>query len=383
MVRRRITPRLPVFHIGVNPRQRNRRPKMKRYAKSTNAPLIRPSILACSPKLPPSVRFEFSACQVGFTNRQEKLKMLREEFTLYTNIQDKQYKIPIEILKEDLELKEKWFQIESRCITAFRSLVALWLYKKYSKRQLNTEDPATLCEPTKPIQIFDGIVRGMYVFEAVTLKKHIEGALSYAEWLVPYPKPPTNPLTNIPFTKAQLLKILDDMRSYRIGSWIFEAYRRLEFIVPIFREIFMVPVKIRALEDMIRNPTSENTIELVTEFVQEEFDSGEIPFTTHLEIIKWAIEKMPEHPYIQEWMTLYHSYTSSVILHGANIDKINDIEIDIHNSAMELFERHDQILELGRLRLKSMTRRRVIPLQSVIVPVINVNIILQEELDDI
>ena len=379
MARRRIRSRLPVFHIGRPSHQRNPRPKMKRYVKSANAPTIRPSILSCCSQLPPSLHFEFSACQVGLTNRQEKLKQLREEFTLYANIQDKYYGIPVEILKEELELKENWFRIEAQCSTAFRRLVALWLYKKYSKRHLNTEDPATLCDPTKPIYVFDGNLRGTYVFEVLTLKKHIEGALSYAEWLVPYPKPPTNPLTNIPFTKAQLLKILDDMRSYRIGSWLFEAYRKLEFILPEFRDVFMVPVKLRALEDMMRNPTHENTIELISEFVEEEYDSGEIPFTTHLAIIKWAIEKKPEHPYVQEWMNLYHSYTSSIILYGGNIDKINDMEIDIHNAAMLLFERHDQIIELGRHRLATMTRRRIIPLQTVIIPAIDVNFILSLE----
>jgi hypothetical protein len=379
MVRRRIAPRLPVFHIGRPPRQTNTRPKMKRFTKASNAPTIRPSILSFCSQLPPSLRFEFSACQVGFTNRQEKLKQLREEFTLYTNIQDKYYKIPVEILKEELELKEKWFHIEAQCITAFRRIIALWLHKKYSKRQLNTEDPATLSEPIKPIYVFDGKLRGTYVFEATTLKKHIEGSLSYAEWLIPYPKIPSNPLTNISFTKAQLLKILDEMRSYRIGSWMFEAFRRLEFILPIFREIFMVPVKIRALEDMMRNPTHEITIELVTEFVQDEYESSELPFPNHIAIIKWAIEQKPEHPYIKEWFTLYHSYTSSIILYGSNIDKINDIELDIHNSALELFERHEEITELGRLRLATMTRRRLIPIQSIIVPAINVNFLLPLE----
>ena len=144
----------------------------------------------------------------------------------------------------------------------------------------------------------------------------------------------------------------------------------------------MVPIKIRALEDMMRNPCNENTIELVSEFVQDEFESGEIPFTTHLEIIQWAIQKVPEHPYIKEWLDLYHKYTSSLILYGGNIDKINDIELDIHASAMELFERHQPILELGRLRLKTMARRHIVPLHTVIVPVVPIEFLLPLEVNE-
>lgn len=384
MTRRRIiiANPLPTFAIGIPSQKQKKLRGPKPCTKSANTYHIKPSILTCSNSLPQSLWLEYSACQIGILKRQEKLRLLQQIYELYTNLQDKFYGIPLEKYKEEMILGKKWIEIESRCSTAFRCLAALWLYKKYKNRYLNTEDPATLCEPIKPIQFFDGRLRGTYTFEATTLKKHIEGSLSYAEWLVPYPKPPMNPLTNIPFTKAQLSKILDDMRSYRIGSWMFEAYRRLEFILPIFREIFMVPVKIRALEDMVRNPTNETTIELVTEFVEDEFESGEIPFTTHLDIIKWAIEKMSEHPYIKEWLNLYHSYTSSVILYGTNIDKINDIELDVHNSAMELFERHETILEIGRLRLKSMTRRYRIPLYTVVVPVVPIEILLSVETNE-
>jgi len=200
-----------------------------------------------------------------------------------------------------------------------KRVVSLWLYKRYKGRILNTEDPATLCAPIVPISVFDVRQRGMYRFELSSLKKQMEAELCYAEWLFPEPRHPKNPLTNLEFTEAQRISILRQFRFHNIGSWILEAYYSTEWDLIEFGSMYHIPLKLKALEYLVRNPSSDETIESVQDYILEEFKYHKLPTTTicvSMRILNWAVKNSYTTPYIQEWIKLFEEHTRASILFG-------------------------------------------------------------------
>jgi hypothetical protein len=217
---------------------------------------------------------------------------------------------------------------------------------------LNTEDPATCEVPVKPIQVYDTNAKGTYVFEALTLKKRIESSLYYSEWIVPYPAKPNNPLTNIKFTDAQLLKIIMELRKHGYGSWIFESYKRLAFNIVSFHDIFIVPIKLRALYDILRDPNHEDIIDLLSEFIEDEFDFHELATQSYRSLLPWAVKHLPHHPYIQAWRKLFSMYMSNMIIYGTNEHKLHTLLDTIHDESHILFSNKKEIKSIIQIRVQ-------------------------------
>lgn len=351
--RRRILKQTPMFTIGRKSKQYKPRPGTipKRFhIQSRPTTPQRTSIFMCLKNIPIQVFFAFARPSRNLTTRVKQIEEFEQTITLYDHLKYVYKGLPIKRIQYESECARYWLRLEQVCIAAFRKLAARWIMKRYHNRYLNTEDPGTCEVPIKPILLFDVRTKGSYVFEAVTLKKCVESALSYAEWMFPYPTKPSNPLTNIPFTDAQLLKILMDLRTYGFGSWMFESYKRLSFNLILFRDIFMVPIKLRSLQELLRDPNHEDIIDLLTEFIEDEIDYHEIHTRSYKTLLSWAVQHAPTHSYVEKWRKLYRRYTMNMIIYGTNEAKLSVLHDNIHEESLQILKQNAELKSILQLR---------------------------------
>ena len=312
---------------------------------------LHPCLFSYAKSIPLSILLHFSKCPPTFTNRNMYLKHQTEVCMNKCAILRHSY--------YDHEFKTlcTWFIKERQCLYAFKRLVMIWIYKKYKNRRLNTEDPITMSIPKNPIYSFDVSRRGMYIFEAYCLKKHMETGLFYSEWLFPEPNHPKNPLTNLEFTEAQRIAILMSLRTKNYGSWIFEAYRAFNWNLDLVKEEYQVPLKLQALRDLVRNPSSDETIEFVQEYIIDEYNYHKLPRTTsHISIhmMKWAVKHMYTTTYIKKWIDLFEDHYRSSILFG-EYDPTHQRKIELYNfhvRSKKLFNDSTSYKELEQVYLR-------------------------------
>lgn len=306
-------------------------------------------------RLPNDLGFQFLFLQQGITQRYNYLESQKEciRHLLF-------YKVSIDIDIKKYETKIKrlrfWIQKDQFVRTAMRRLVQIWLYKRYRNRYINTEDPATLSEPRLPIFVFDPKARGSYIFDAFSLRRSIQMNLTFTDWMFPEPAAPKNPLTNLPFTMPQVLRIIEQLRAVNATNWWIEAYYQLKFNLEYLKNIFDVPLKINSLTEIIKNRTSEEYIEYLQEFIEEQFDAHDIEFNSHLTILNWAAALLPNDRYMIKWGKIMFEFKKFRILYSIPQSDIENRLLDpLYSVTLRLFNMTDEIARLGYIRLTSIS----------------------------
>jgi hypothetical protein len=334
-----------VFTIGT-PSPVRRRHAYK-VCKKSSSPIPKPiqPLLSRAAKITRDELITLLWCGPTLTDRYSKIKLLNESIKSWNPTILPETYIPECKVKCDILFKEQ--QIRS----TFRNFTRIWLYKRYRNRLLNTEDPATMEVPRTPIHVYSTSQKGSYVFEASTLIKSIEKDLCFAQYLFPEPTHPKNPLTNLVWKPEQRLHIIQQLRSQNIGSWILEGYVKCNYKLRMFRDIFMVPLKVRALMDLTINASSEDTIEFVCEFIEdmnEYYDNED----TNLGIIKWAVRNMPSHPYIREWRKLWAKiYQYNIMYNEDYLDSRPVLQNKLYKPGEKLLFDFKSISELAAERM--------------------------------
>jgi len=202
---------------------------------------------------------------------------------------------------------KKWLEINFKRKWAFRRLYNHYLYYKMRGRVMNTIDPSTLCAIKKRVLIADIKQKGYYQFEAKSLQRQFDSVIGYNEWLFPEPGDLKNPLTNQKFTYGQLLEIIRQLRIFQCTSWLIEAYMSTQFQNNIMKAHFKAPLSIYGIDEIVRNPSSETALELMRDFIYEEFVANNATVKKRKMIIPlvWAVENIPSNPYIQEWLDYF------------------------------------------------------------------------------
>jgi hypothetical protein len=260
-------------------------------------------------------------------------------------------------LKRTLQRRSVWFFRNQGLRTAFKRLAQIWLYKKYRGRHLNSVDVATLEEPKKPIYVYDAKAKGVYGFEATTLRRSIDSDLSFTDWLFPDPQAPRNAWTNCPFTIPQLLSIQTALYKYEMCSIFLQAYKGARWNLVQYVEIYKVPIKLAGLQNMLRNKTSDEYIVLLTEFIEDEFEYHDIDYASTLTILKWAIVHCNSDPYMLEWTDCFEEYTRICIFNSSRVlDRADALFDRTHVISYALLRRHKEIARLGRQRLCAAVR---------------------------
>lgn len=240
--------------------------------------------------------------------------------------------------------------------SALRRFVQIWLYKKYGNHELNTEDPATLSKPEKPIYVYDTIAKGTYIFEASTLKNQFISDISYTDWLVPSIRHPKNPFTNLPFTLGQKIKIINDLKVYTIYTWQIEAYKKHKFNLSKFQEEFYVSIRIKGLDDLVKNTSSDQFSILLAEFVEDQFNYHGCFRKTYLNTIYWAINKLPNDTYIKQWIDIFYKFYRVEIIYGKDyLDTNEELGDKYYAETKILLDNVKEIMRLCNIRLQSIT----------------------------
>jgi hypothetical protein len=358
--RRRIL-QVPRFHPGIFP---NPKPKVKRCLIKKSIPIKVGPLIPLN-VIPPDLRLGFCFITQGIQNRYEYLETVKDsirELSFY------RLNINIDILKYENRLKRLrfWVRKDQHIRTVMRRFVQIWLYKQYKTKFINTEDPATLTAPRKPIHVYDTRIKGTYVFEAFSLRKSIQMNLTFTDWMFPEPAAPKNPLTNLPFTMPQVLRILEQLRAANATNWWVEAYYQSKFNLDIIKKVFCIPLKLNSLTDMMRNRSGEEYTEYLEEFIEEQFDAHDIDFMSHLTILKWAAARLPNDSYMLEWAKAMFEFKRVRILYSIPESTTDHILIDhLYPLTLRLFNRTGEIARLGRLRLDSIPKAIPPPSQQV------------------
>lgn len=140
-----------------------------------------------------------------------------------------------------------------RVVRFMNKLVCLRRLHLCMKKQINTEDIATMEIPKKPVYVINYPERCTYVYEADTLRKSINTRLLMSDWMFETPQYPVNPLSNEPFTTGQLLSIYNQMKSYGSFSWIFDRFKACTFNLKLYKLRFKQQLKLEAIESHFKN----------------------------------------------------------------------------------------------------------------------------------
>jgi hypothetical protein len=201
----------------------------------------------------------------------------------------------------------KWLEINFKRKWAFRTLYNHYLYYKMRGRVMNTIDPSTLCPIKKCVLIADIKQKGYYQFEAKSIQRQFDSVIGYNEWLFPEPGDLKNPLTNQKFTYGQLLEIIRQLRIFQCTSWLIEAYLSTKFQNNRMKAHFNTPLYIHGIDEIVRNPSSETALDLMRDFMYEEFvaNSATVKKRRLIKPLVWAVENISSDPYIQEWLEYF------------------------------------------------------------------------------
>ena len=356
--------REPQFHPGLFSKQK---PKYKKcLVKSSSSPITVGPFIPLF-RFPPDLRFQFLFMNQGIKNRYDYLEV-EKKILLQLSCYRVNYIVDIEKYENRLKRLRFWIRKDQHIRTVLRRFVQIWLYKQYKKRFINTEDPATLAEPRKPIFLFDTKIRGMYVFDAFSLRKCIQMNLTFTDWMFPEPSHPKNPLTNLPFTMPQILSIFQQLRAANATCWWIEAYYQSKFDLNVIKKVFCIPLKLNSLTELVRNRSSEEYIDYLQEFIEEQFDAHDIDFMAHLTILKWAASHLPNDSYMIEWGQAMFEFKKVRILYSISDTIIDHVLIDaLYPITLCLFNKTGEIARLGRLRLASIPRA-IPPLSQQVMP---------------
>jgi hypothetical protein len=264
----------------------------------------------------------------------------------------------IEKIKESTIRLCSWEKENQRLRTIFKRFLQIWMHKRYKSRFINSVDVITLERPKNPIYVYDAKAKGVYQYEASTLKKSIDDDLSFTEWLFPSPKSPRNAWTNCSFTTLQLISIMKQMYAYEMTSSYLELFKKSKWNLATYTELYRVPIKLEGLKSMLRNTTSEEYTTLLTEFIEDEYEYNEIEFASHLVILKWCAFHRNRDVYMRRWSNQFEAYTRLCILNGGRFLTRNDPLFDtVHINTHELLHDNGEIARLARERLLSIPRR--------------------------
>jgi hypothetical protein len=170
----------------------------------------------------------------------------------------------------------------------------------------NTEDPVTLEIPKKPVKIIDYPKRISYVFEASTLRKTVESRIILSDYMFPNPLPPINPFTNAPYSRGQLLSIIQQCKAHGEYNWIFDRLLDCEADVNLFCLRFRQPLKILAIENHFKGCIHKYKDE-VLDFFQIEADREDLPLDKVDSFIK-RIDYRPNCSFVKQWVILTRDY---------------------------------------------------------------------------
>jgi len=100
---------------------------------------------------------------------------------------------------------------------------------------------------------------------------------------------------------------------------------------------FKAPLSIYGIHEIVRNPSSETTIELMKDFIYDEFVANNATIKKHKMIVPlvWAVENISSNPYIQEWLEYFkRRKIYDILSHNGSDSFIEERKLDLKGFAL-------------------------------------------------
>jgi hypothetical protein len=201
-----------------------------------------------------------------------------------------------------------------RCLRRFLHRLRL---RRLARRPLNCDDPATLSPPTIPIVLHDWEARGIWNYEAASLRDRITAELTHVVYGFPTVLPPRNPLTNKEYTYGQLMSIFQQLRTAGKMNSILEGYVEVGCKNGVFQAVHWRKIRLHHFERVYMDERGDEFCEEFGGFLVEMIYTLVKPdFRLELDqIFHWAVRHAISVPYVQEWKGLYRQSQITEILY--------------------------------------------------------------------
>ena len=162
----------------------------------------------------------------------------------------------------------------------FRRLVLAWRYK--TCKAANEKDPITMDDIIDPIRFYSIPLKMYYIFEKQSLSEYWRSNLKQNDGLLPTPRWPTNPLTNLPIHRTVLNSIYNKFHSKGYTDSFFASFAETRFNMLLWKSIYQIPLRLNAVANTFRDKNSYDCIDYTFDFVELQHDIHSIPFNKKL-----------------------------------------------------------------------------------------------------
>lgn len=253
------------------------------------------------------------------------------------------------------ESTRKYSSTQFDCLKAYRANQALrWTFKKLvlawktRKLQLMNDTDIITQEPIqKPVYIYDYTTKKKYQIEAKSLLVDSLNRFFLHSELFPKSKLPRNLYTNEDLSFSQLWSVSNQMRTYGITHWCWEAFVKERFSLNALLTEYEVPIKYEMVKRCFTDKTSSDANWFLTEFIQANAKG------TVAKLLKWAVYHIDSHCYIMKWREACQMYWRVAVVRGELEAEDND---SIQTHILELLKDQIAIQEIKRLYIETKTQ---------------------------
>jgi hypothetical protein len=171
----------------------------------------------------------------------------------------------------------------------------------------NTEDLLTNEVPKHPVTLISWTSRTIHTFEASTLRRDMIERLLLSSYGFSNAQMPRNPYTNVPMTIGQCMSSIQQIcRAGGKSHWAIEGLASVDYDLEKFKVQFRQPLLLDILTRQHRSPTSDETVTLVLEFIEDQHEDNKMSF--YPDVYRWALRNV-SCPRIQRWRELWYAYS--------------------------------------------------------------------------
>ena len=193
-------------------------------------------------------------------------------------------------------------------LMAFRALANRWLGRRM--RTGNEEDLLTGEVPKKRITLTVLSERSKYCFEATTILRDMTERLFQHSYLFAKFMLPRNPYTNVDLTQGQFFSVMQQLRAVGVTNWLVEALYSVQYDMAKFKEQFGESVKREIIARQFRDIKSDETITLISEFIEEQHDNHGKFYNER--VYRWGLKQPGTCPRLRNWIMYCKQYHVAV-----------------------------------------------------------------------
>jgi len=187
--------------------------------------------------------------------------------------------------------------------------------RRIERIPVSTTDPITFCPIETPITVYDMPLMRKFTFDAKPLIKHINHCLFQQERMIPSAKPPTNVITNRPFTFPQLFSITQQVIRAGMNTGHLLTYQHHYYDILRWNTYMGSALLIAAIKEELFNHDSVDGQDLMIEFLMAQLRILGIQPLPELEpLLLKAIEMFPTHSTVQGLRNLcFRDYEAKIL----------------------------------------------------------------------